>query len=287
MKFGLFTIIKDEQDYLKEWLDYHIDLGIDSIYVFDDVFSTSHKSICGKYKDKVIHKGILELYDQKESEEITRVKKSGKAISGYQITFMYKILNYLKDNTDLDWVFYLDVDEFLTLKNKRTKLSNLFKNYSDYDMVVLQWMNYNASGNITKPKKNVVDAYTTKCQLYIGKRMSPKASSKLCFNLHTWDSNKIKTNHHIPKNGKWCKTNFSTDPLEVVYDKIYIRHYITKSFDEFCNRIYVRGQIIRVKFLNDFFIFNPDISKDDPKVQKIIKKYSDMCRNGEIDLIIQ
>ena len=286
MKFGLFTIIKDEQDYLKEWLDYHLDFGINSIYVFDDVFSTSHKSICNDYKEKVTHKNILELYDYKEGEEIKRVKKSGRSLTGYQVPFMYKILNYLKQTTDLDWVFYLDVDEFLTLKNKRTKLDNLFKTYSDYDIVVLQWMNYNASGNMYKPKKNVVEAYTKKCQLFIGKRMSPKASSKLCFNLHRWDAEKIKTNHHLPKKAKLCKTNFSTDPLEVVYDKIYVRHYITKSFDEFCNRIYVRGQIIRVKSLNDFFVFNPDISKEDSEVQKIIKKYSDMYRSGQLHLFV-
>lgn len=95
---------------------------------------------------------------------------------------------------------------------------------------------------------------------------------------------KIKTNHHLPKEAKWCKTNFSMDPLEVVYDKIYIRHYITKSFEEYCNKLYLRGQIIPVHKLNDFFVFNSDISKDNSDVQNILKRYSDMYRSGELSL---
>lgn len=282
MKFGLFTIIKDEQEYLDEWIQYHIKLGIDQIFVFEDVFSESHKSICDKYPNVVTLLSVLSLYNEKEQAKITEAKKKKTVYAGYQIQFMYQILTHLHNTTDLDWVFYLDIDEFLTLKNKRQKLSTQFKPFTDYDIVVLQWLNYNANGNIHKPTKLTPDAYTQECQLYIGKMMHPKASSKLAFNLPKWDPDKIRTNHHIPKKANWCKTNFSTDPLEVVYDKIYIRHYITKSFEEYCKKIYVRGQIIPVHCLNDFFTFNPDIPKDNPDVQAILKKYSDMYRSGEL-----
>lgn len=33
MQFGLFTIIKDEQKYLDEWIQYHFNLGISRIFM--------------------------------------------------------------------------------------------------------------------------------------------------------------------------------------------------------------------------------------------------------------
>ena len=284
MNFVLFTVIKDEQQYLEEWLQYHLNLGIEKIFVYEDVFSSSHKDICDKFPDKVICTSVLSLYSEKEYEKIQSLKKNNRAFAGFQLQYLYKVLDYIQSLNIADWVFYLDVDEFLTLKSKRSTLNSVFKNFNSYDIVVLQWMNYNANGNIIKPTKSTVDSYTQECQLYIGKMMHPKASSKLAFNISKWDPDKIKTNHHIPKQANWCKTNFSTDPLEVVYDKIYIRHYITKSFEEYCNKLYIRGQIIPVHTLNDFFIFNPDIPRDNSDVQSILKKYSDMYRSGELTL---
>ena len=284
MQFGLFTIIKDEQEYLDEWIQYHFNLGISRIFIYEDVFSTSHKDICDKYFSLFCLQFILSLYNEEKQNKIMELKRTKKAYAGYQIQFMYQILNHLKQTTDLDWVFYLDVDEFLTLENEQENLSILFSSFNTYDIIVLQWMNFNSNDHIYKPNKSVIESYTQKCQLAVGKMMSPKASSKLAFNLLKWDSEKIKTNHHLPKEAKWCKTNFSMDLLEVVYDKIYIRHYITKSFEEYCNKLYLRVQIIPVHNLNDFFVFNSDISKDNSDVQNILKRYSDMYRSGELSL---
>ena len=53
MKTAICVIIKDEQDYLDEWLDYHLNLGIDEIYLYEDYGSLSHSTITEKYSDKV------------------------------------------------------------------------------------------------------------------------------------------------------------------------------------------------------------------------------------------
>jgi hypothetical protein len=45
MKTAIFVIIKDEQNYLDEWLDYHLNLGIDEIFLYEDYGSLSHSII--------------------------------------------------------------------------------------------------------------------------------------------------------------------------------------------------------------------------------------------------
>jgi hypothetical protein len=49
MKTAICTIIKNEHDYLEELLNYHLNLGIDEIYLYEDNGSLSHSEIVSKY----------------------------------------------------------------------------------------------------------------------------------------------------------------------------------------------------------------------------------------------
>lgn len=49
MKTAICAIIKDEHLYLKEWIDYHLSIGFDSIYLFEDKDSKSHEDIVEGY----------------------------------------------------------------------------------------------------------------------------------------------------------------------------------------------------------------------------------------------
>ena len=35
MSSCIFTVIKNEHEYLDEWIKYHLDLGIDHIFIFE------------------------------------------------------------------------------------------------------------------------------------------------------------------------------------------------------------------------------------------------------------
>ena len=51
MKTAIFVIIKDEVEYLDEWLSHHLELGIDEIFLYEDYGSKSHAAITEKYND--------------------------------------------------------------------------------------------------------------------------------------------------------------------------------------------------------------------------------------------
>ena len=283
IKVGILSIIKNEHQYLDEWLQYHTRL-VDKIYLFEDVGSLSHSDICSKYSN-VILKSILSLYDNENVDKIIKDKKNHTAAAGFQISFMKQCLNYIKVNDTLDWVTYIDVDEFLTLENEEDSIQSIMKEYEEYKLVVLQWMNFNASGNIRATNLPVLESYHTRCKLFTGQSMSPIASSKIIFNMST--SNFVRCNHHIPffKDG-WCKTDFSRDLKTPIYKKLYIRHYITKSFEEYCKKIFLRGQFFGSKGLNHFFEFNPDISRNNKEVKEIIETYYNMFMNGDLNFYL-
>lgn len=275
MKTAVFTVVKNEHKFLDEWIKYHISLGIDEIRVYSDRYSKSHEDICKKYN--VFHDTTLNLYaDDSRDRRIIH--------GGFQLQYMRAALDNLKSEDSIDWAAYIDSDEFITLQNEYDTVSDVLSNFNDYNVVVLQWQNYNASGHILSPFGNVIDNYTTPCDLFTGPKMSSIASSKLFFNVRKWDASKVKGNMHIPRAGcKWCKTDFSKNLNKSTYDNIYIRHYITKSFEDYAYRLFDRGQFFNSKCLKHFFLFNPDIDKNDPEVLKIIDSYYDKYMNGELD----
>ena len=60
----ILTVIKNEHEYLDEWIKYHLDLGINHIFIFEDIDSDSHKEICDKYGDKVSLNSIEIVLDE-------------------------------------------------------------------------------------------------------------------------------------------------------------------------------------------------------------------------------
>ena len=285
MKVGILSIIKNEHDYLDEWIQYHLDLGVDKIYIFEDVGSESHSDICSKY-DKVVLSSVLSLYDESYRDELTRIKINHIDRFGCQVKFFKDALDYIKANDDLDWVSYIDTDEFITLADDDDNLHDVVSYYKDYSLVILQWQNYNANGHIHKPAGSMIDNYTTKCILYAGRRMDARASCKLLFNMKYWDRHTVRCNMHIPSNNyNWCKTDFSQRLEDAVYDKIYIRHYITKSLEEFCNKIFVRGQFCGSKNMSVFFAMNKEIDRHSDAVKDIVNNYYDKFMSGELKFI--
>ena len=62
-------MIKDEQRYLDEWLEYNLKLGFDKIILFEDYNSKPHD--ISKYdSSKVILHNILDIYNDEELQDM-------------------------------------------------------------------------------------------------------------------------------------------------------------------------------------------------------------------------
>ena len=73
----ILTVVKNEQEYLDEWIKYHLDLGVSHIFIFEDFGSDSHKEICDKYGDKVSLNGVETILDEFSR---TSLESSGKKV---------------------------------------------------------------------------------------------------------------------------------------------------------------------------------------------------------------
>lgn len=281
---GIFTIIKNEHLFLDEWIQYHLNLGVDKIYVFEDVGSLSHEEICSKY-DKVQLFKVTDLYSKFKAKQIIYKRNNKCDRFGFQVQFMYDIIEYVYKQKCLDWLIYIDADEFVTLENSNDHISDILDKYNDYAVVIIHWMNYNANGHIYRPAGNVIDNYKTLSNTDIG-----CTSNKQAFNLHLWDKNVIKCNQHNPdvhsSGFKWCKTDYSANLSTFTYKNMYIRHYITKSFEDYCNKMFVRGQFANSKTVTRFFMSNPNISRDNKDIINILNSYYEKFMTGELSFTL-
>lgn len=264
MTSSIVTIIKNEHEYIDEWISYHLNLNIDHIFIFEDDNSITHKDIINKYSsDKVTLHSVLELPINKK--HINNWEENRQHI------YFANGLLWIKQNYNYDWCFAIDCDEYITLSNNNDTLQSVLTKYFEYDAIVLNWQNYNANGLIHKPdysKKGILKTYTNKCGSSINDPIWK--NTKLIYNLKTFKKYLYLGTHKCSNLIKWCKTDYSQELNKFVYDNIYLRHYITKSWEEYVWKLKVRGMFhVHHRNYDEFFEMNPDMKPYKKELMKI------------------
>lgn len=240
MKTAICAQIKDEERYLKEWLDYHLKLGIDHIYLYEDYGSRSHAS-------------LIEGYDTVSLMTVQEFDVTNLRCPKTQYHTYCKFLNDYRN--EYDWILFIDVDEFVTFA-RGYNLERIEREYADYPAILLSWKNYGASGHIKRPEGGVRENYTQEgvvVEMHKDLQWAKKSlvNTKLCEGL---------LNVHIAIGAKDVTGNEDVH-APLVYKKVWISHYFTKSWEDWCERIFERGNMSNnYRTLDNFFECNPDMA---------------------------
>ena len=234
MNSCILTVIKNEHQYLDEWIKYHLDLGINHIFIFEDIDSDSHKEICDKYGDRVSLKSVNTILNEEDRKKVRELKLT--KYRNPQCIYFLNGLIWIKNNYQYDWCFVIDNDEFITFEKESSKLEDVLTLYKYYDAIDLQWKCFGANGHIKKPNysgKGLIGTYTKKSDSY--GNLDLKWEMKTCYNMRTFKPSYFLDTHRHSDECNWCKTDF-TKSNKIVYETIYLRHYITKSWEEYIEK---------------------------------------------------
>jgi hypothetical protein len=239
MKCAIYTIARLENDYIREWCEYHLNLGFDKIYIFDNNYD-GEENFQDVIQDLINDEKVIiidvrnKLYFQEPSENI------GLWTYGSQY----------------DWNAFMDVDEFITsptFNNIKDFLSQ--DKFNDIDIIHFCMMNYGDNDKIHKEKGNVIDRFSEpilpldtvatydfpeNCHC---KSLIRGKSDKINKMFYTWQSN---TPAIVPDGTKCSDTDGNlinpTSPfINLNYKELYFRHYTTKTIEEFLNNKLQRG----------------------------------------------
>lgn len=250
MKTAICVIIKDELDYLDEWLNYHLNIGIDEIYLFEDRGSLSHAEIVKPYEDRVHLYSIDVIFDPDFSDKYIiddGSRRQPKLFEWFPLAY--------KDT--IDWVLFNDIDEFLILKKP---LKELLKEYNDKPAMYVHWKFYGANGHIKKPKGKVMDNFTKSCTTSFDYHWMLKSFVNL--NKYTYWEKII----HKVKGGVYPMN-------ECGNHMAYLNHYFTKSWEEWKWKLFSRGDTFPGnRKIKDFFHTNPDLLEIQDELLADLKK---------------
>ncbi len=212
-EIAIGAIMKNEGPYLKEWLDFHIIVGITKFYLYDNDSTDNTKEVLKPY----IKKGIVEYNYW-----------PGRAM---QMPAYHDILN--KHSNDTRWLALIDLDEFLVPVEHDTIPEFLHTLPDGFAQLVITWVIYGSSGHVHKPKGLVMENF----KHHAAKTWGVKSiiNPRLLVGYRNLHANFI-AGWTIDNNGKKLGyINQSKNPP--AYNKCRINHYYTKSYDEYIARL--------------------------------------------------
>ena len=249
------AIMKNEHSDLEEWIQHHLDLGIEHIHLYEDRGSDPHDEICNKYEKVTLHKLSNEKYDFLFNLE------NNKQCALYN----FFVLEY---HNIYDFALMIDIDEYLYF-NEGWDLQKLLNDSSNKSSVCLLWKVYGANGRVY-PSKNIRETYTTDVtEMYEWGRNFPKVllnlKKPLPFEFPHYTASSYGDNANIEMN----------------YDKVWLNHYYTKSWVDWCQRFIKKGDLFSDnRQIYEFFRMNVDMK---PNMDSLIKMFFEKKRNHLIE----
>ena len=257
LKILLCTIAKEENKYIKEFVDFYRKLKFSKIILYDN------NNIMDESLEKIIKKDIK--------------KKFVKLINYRGIDRpQAKALDecYKKYNNNYDWIAFYDIDEFLYIKNVKDINEFLSLNkFNKCQSIIINWKYYGDNNNLFYEKKPLNKRFTIpfyfknkkliKSHKYLYSAAKSIVRGKLNL-IWAHFPHYFKNTINCRPDGKILKNYFSPPQ----YTLAYISHYITKSTQEFIERL-KRGDVllktnnryIKNRIKNYYFLFNKIINK--------------------------
>lgn len=273
---SICTLAKQENVYINDWLDYHFKTGYDHIYIYDN-----------NDIDYPLLEDVIEL---KFKQKLTIIDLRGKSFDTTPNIMVYNDF-FKKYAKDVDWVTFIDVDEFAHFKLGSVKRFLLnapqdarffclhTKVFGDdniivgdetipvYKRITKELTNTPFKGlykSMVKCDSSDKEALNPHC---IGERILVDSISYPCYYDSNYDIANINSQRFVEVSG-FTK---SLDRINNYED--YILHYPTKTLSEFLK--YKLNRVDNCYNFDDkmdyFWMFNEKTQDKDEYIKKNVK----------------
>lgn len=240
---AICLLIKDENEYINEWLDWHIGAGFEHFYIYDNGSKIP----------------IRESVDKRYLSYCTFIDYS----SGYDCLqvdcYNHALFNYGKETK---WLAFIDTDEFIRTIDGRN-INDFLRDYEEFDGVFIRWIMYNANGLRHKDSRPQRERFT-QVSTYDNWKPHGKSivqTSKVMGMGTHFPVGIIKNMNMVDGCKKHMRTAFTPFSAE---DKIVIDHYFTRSLEEWQEKK-ARGSCdprVERKY-DEFYLYNPDMVENE------------------------
>ncbi|KAL4428112.1 hypothetical protein ABPG75_002201 [Micractinium tetrahymenae] len=256
--------VKDEHCDIREWILYHALLGMRKFYIFD---TESPKPVLRVLDDDMIASGLVEYkYLTVNNTEIpVQPPPPGKGINWQLPIYEYCLETYKETHR---WMAFFDVDEFIMLEPGISSIPQLLKRFEEHPGVVLHRQMFGPNGwsglgHINRPALGLLRSYTCCCpRTYfqhgrVKSIVQPLLTLRPRSNVHRFQFRKGHAVNTLGQN--FSVTTLLEDELHLVtYKHAWLAHYISKSLDEFLDKLDKRGAAGNSRKITDFVRWSRD-----------------------------
>lgn len=177
MKYNISIclMIKNDHEYIQEWLNHHRSIGIEHFYIYDNESTPPYNNLGDdvtliywdenyyfephppiknmKYYNKSFQKNMPSFIDLELTHYPLYPNRNDRQYKAYQ----HCLNNFGKDNK---WIAFIDADEFIMIDDQ--KLKDLLDEYSKDEstaQLLLYWRTFGSSDYIKKQPK-IIESYT-------------------------------------------------------------------------------------------------------------------------------
>lgn len=249
MKVSLVCCGRLENRYAIEFVEYYKQLGFDHIYIADN-----------NHDGEEHFEDVLQSYIDDKFVTIIDYRN----VTCIQYFLYHEVYNEI--NNLYDWIFFCDFDEYLTLVEDNNIKDYLSRDcFKEYNQIFINWRIYSDNNLIYDDGRTLLERFTTESnnrllingwnENYSIKSIIRGGLNNLNqINLHYF-YNDLLNDTTCNNEGVKCTPDFKTPYIS--YKLSYIKHFLTKTIDEWIHNKCVRGVGDRSmeKFENDYNIY--------------------------------
>jgi hypothetical protein len=207
------AIVRNEASYIEEWLAFHVAVGVDHFFIFDNRSTDNLADVLTPW----INHGLVTLLYW--------------PLTAGQLDAYNFALSHFGHRTE--WMAFIDLDEFVLPKAHPT-LPAFVASLGAVDQVLIPWRNFSYSGHRTRPPGFVIENYT------IAEDVTPERFPTLHAKAIVRTSaaeQMIEVHVGKTRSGNTVNEKGQRVPEECwvaapSFELIQLNHYYTKSYEE-------------------------------------------------------
>jgi glycosyl transferase family 92 len=218
------AIYRDEAPFLAEWIEFHRLVGVEKLFLYDNLSTDGHREVLAPYLDD----GTVVLTEWPE------VPGQGSAY-----------LDCLERRRDeARWIAFIDIDEFL-FSPTLAPVPEILVDYERWPAVYVNWAVFGPSGHERPPARLLLESYTHRapdhhplnrmCKCVVDPRRTARIGAGL--SVHSFDHTE---GHAVDENFQPRDKRPRGQTEKCSFARLRVNHYYMKSKEEWFAKMTAR-----------------------------------------------
>ncbi|MBS0980968.1 glycosyltransferase family 2 protein [Acetobacter thailandicus] len=223
MKAAIVLFVKNEVTDISDWISWHLSIGFDKIFIYDDHSDDGTFEICSILSD---------FYN-------IELKKTN--IESETNFFIRQKLSYFdackNSSNKYDWICFLDSDEYLYL-DEDDSIKSFLSSYEDCNAIALNWCIYGSSNKTIKDHIPIYKSFVFHSSRELNDNRLVKSIIRPCFYTFNYtDPHRFYLENEEYRDSLGEKFEWDGSTKNIEWKRARINHYICRSMEHYINRI--------------------------------------------------